>query len=261
MSFMKKVAKIAAPFASLIPGVGPFISAGLGVVGSLGGGGKKGKTDPQQQALLDAITKQNALAQQTYTTGKGLLDKGSQGIDDIVGKFYQPLLGGKDASNSVLAPAYQDIDSNYQQLLGNLGRSGASAGGAAGLLANARFGLGAQKARLRFGAQSDAASTLLGVGQNYLGAGAGVMGTGLGGINAGVNSLLGQRQLDLEKQRIHNEALGGLGGALGNLAGLLLMPGGIFNGGNSGGGGFGGILRGGGGAPNPALGTSGKVTG
>ncbi len=265
MSFMKKVAKIAAPFASFIPGVGPLISAGLGVVGSLGGGGKKngamdGMNSQLMQQLLSGVTAQQGMSKGAFDKGNSLVDTGlgtmGKGTD-----YFSNILGGK--ADTALAGPISDLTRGYSTSLQNTANFAPRGGMAAGQMAQRGGQLAGQIARLKTDSLNGAANSLLGAGSSQLGAGANILGTGLQGYQNTLSTLLGARGQDISqliaKMQIDAQNSQGLGQGIGSLLGTLLGPGGILSGRStsSGGsifGGGGGLGKGGG-----MAGTGGKA--
>src|SRR5688572_27763641 len=248
MSFMKKVAKVAAPFASLIPGVGPLIGVGLGALGSIGGGGgKQDKTMQQQmlaqqQQLLGAIGTQQKMSQGLIDKGSPLVDQGAGFANDSLG-FFKQLLSGGSKSSQVLAGPISDLRSASSNALQNVSKF-APRSAMAGSFVDRTNQLGSSIARLRSDSMFGAAQNLLSGGSSLLGAGSNLM---TGGVNANssvMQALLGMRGQDISRdvanRQMSSQNMSGLGEGIGSLLGILLGPGGLLNKGGGGGGGGGG---------------------
>lgn len=264
MSFMKKVAKVAAPFASLIPGVGPFIGAGLGALGSIGGGGDK---KLQQQALAQQSQFQQQLMGSIGTQQKmsqGLIDKGMPLIDQGAGAtgqsldFFRQLLSGK--SNMALAGPISDLRNASNNALRNAATFGPRSAYSSSLVDRTNQ-LGQSIARLRADSMTGAANSLLQGGGQLLGAGSNLATGGLQSYGNTLSTLLGVRGQDISQniaqQQISSSNMQGLGQGLGSILGILLQPGGIFN---KGGGIFGSGGVGGGRTPTTPPFNGGSIT-
>jgi hypothetical protein len=257
MSFMKKVAKIAAPFASLIPGVGPFIGAGLGALGSLGGGGGSkpnitggggaGSALPDPNGLMslfgDSLKKQSGIADTLMGQGTSLINQGTSTMGMPIG-YFKDILGGK--TDRALAGPIADITAGSERSLQNTAAFSARGGGMASAFANRGPQVGQQIARLRSDSLTGAANSLLGAGSAQLQGGTSLALGGADAMKGTLASILGMRGLDVQKYGIdQNYALGqaglsqqkwgGLGEGIGNILGILLSPGGLLNKGSSGG--------------------------
>lgn len=236
MSFMKKVAQVAAPFASLIPGVGPLVGAGLGVLGSIGGGGggKKGKIDPMQQQYMNLLSQGEKRAGETFNLGKPMVDAGN-GLMDKSADFYGNILAGGDKSSLALQAPIFDITKGYEQAQKNTLAMGPR-GSAASAFADNAQSKARDIAKLRSSLLMDSASGLAGIGASRLGAGSNLISGGNAATGNVLSAMLGSQSLQVQKDQIAAQKWGGLGQGIGSLLGTLLMPGGILNKGGGGGG-------------------------
>lgn len=250
---MKKVLKVGLPIAaSLIPGIGPLVGIGAKLAGGIGaaagaaggllnsrGGssssGSSSSANPDQlatnQALRDAIAKQGTMSQGLIDQGKPLVGQGA-GYMTNAGDYFKNLLGGGEGLNRALAGPISDLRTGSQAQLQNIAKF-APRGNTAQLLGDQQSQLGSQIARLRFGAQSGAASSLAGIGQGLLGSGVNLQTGATGGMNGILQALLGQQgqqnQLEMFKSQQSAEKSGAFGEGIGNLLGILLSPGGLLN--------------------------------
>jgi hypothetical protein len=249
MSFMKKVAKVAAPFASLIPGVGSIIGAGLGLVGGLGGKGSKsangkGQLDAQYTKLLGDA---NSRAGQTFDMGKPLVEQGAGAMQDPL-NFYKNILAGGDKSSLALRGPIFDITKGYEQAQKNTLAFAPSGSSASAYADNARM-KASQIARLKSDSLFNAAGGMAGVGSSLLSGGSNLVSGGNAATGNVLSAMLGGQNIQLQREQLSNQRWGSFGQGIGALLGTLLMPGGVLNGGknrNGGSGsGGGGVLHGG----------------
>jgi hypothetical protein len=232
MSFMKKVGRIAAPFASLIPGVGPLIGAGLGILGNMGGGKKssgKGQLDTMYTKLLGDASNR---AGQTFDAGQPLVGQGTSALQDPL-NFYKNILAGGDKSSLALRGPIFDITKGYEQAQRNTLAFAPSGSSASAYADNARM-KASDIARLKSDSLFNAAGGMAGIGSTLLSGGTNLMTGGNAATGNALSALLGGQSLQVQKDQIAAQKWGGFGQGIGQLLGTLLMPGGVFNKGNSG---------------------------
>jgi hypothetical protein len=231
MSFMKKVAKVAAPFASLIPGIGPLIGGGLGLLGSMGGGGgKKGKVDPMQEQYMRLLSAQEGRATEAFGMGKPLVASGTDAMKAPMELWKNILMGGGEA-NRALAGPISDISTGYNQARSNTARF-APSGSAASAFADQGRMMARDMSRLKSDLLMGSADRLAGAGQGLITQGTGLMGVSQSGTNSALNAILGDRNLQAQRDLVSAQKWSGLGQGIGSLLGTLLRPGGILNKGN-----------------------------
>lgn len=233
---MKKVASIAAPFASLIPGVGPFVSMGLGALGSIGGGGGSSKQTnallgQQNQLINTGVNSAQKMGQGLIDQGNPLISKGS-GYSGQAGDYYSDVLKGGPSQAKALAGPISDLKIGSQALLNNTAKF-SPRGNIAGQLGEQSSMLGSSIAKLRYGAMNDAATSLSGVGSNLLGQGTNLVTHGADSFQNALQTLLGKYGVDTQSAIAADNrkaaSMGGLGEGIGNILGVLLSPGGLLN--------------------------------
>lgn len=257
MSFMKQISRIAAPFASLIPGAGPFIGAGLSVIGSLSSGSKKSAAsgmDPQLlQRLLAGYDQSNAMGKASFDKGMPLIDQGTGGINKAMG-VYGDMAAGK---GNALAGPIADLTIGNNRQMQNMAQFGPRGGGTNAAMANRSPQLSNDIARLRFSGIQQGAQGLVQGGSALLGGGTNLVSSGQQGVQGGLSTLLGIRGQDISQQiardQISAQNQAGLGQGIGSLLGILLGPGGILNKG-AGSGSLGNIFGGSKGSGMPGVG-------
>ena len=240
MSFMKKVAKIAAPFASFIPGVGPLISAGLGLVGSIPSKSKGKNQQPQSifsdPAFMGALTNAQKSGQQLMDTGAPLVGQGT-GYLNQAGTYFGDMLKGGSSLDKALAGPIADVNTGYNSRLQAMSKF-IPRGNIAGSMMDHTARRGSDIARLRYDTQAGAGSNLAGVGNSLLSGGSNLMSRGASSHQDILNTLLGkmglQNQDAMAAAGRKADAMGGLGEGVGSLLGILLGPGGLLNKGKSG---------------------------
>lgn len=241
MSFMKKVAKIAAPFASFIPGIGPLIGAGLGLLGNLGGGSSSKNKNQSQSifsdpAFLAALNNSQAAGKQLMDTGSPLVGSGSGYLRNS-GDYLQSILHGGPAQDKALAGPISDLKTGSQAQLATLSQF-APRSSTASLLSDHQSKLTSGIARLRYGAQTDASTNLANIGNMLLGQGTNLMTGGANTMQSVLQTLLGrmglQNQSQIAADQRRSDMFGNLGEGFGNILGILLGPGGLLNKGSSG---------------------------
>ena len=242
---MKKVASIAAPFASLIPGVGPFIGAGLGLLGSIGGNRNSQSSSgvnsmPGYQTMLatdmhNSIAKQAGMSDALIAQGKPMTETGA-GYMMTSGDYLKKILGGGPEQEKALAGPISDLRVGSAAQLRNIAMG--PRGNVAGQLADRGTALASQIARLRYGAQSEASDKLAGVGGLLGQQGNQLQLGGNSSYSNVVSSLLGlsgqQNAVNMQSAAIRNQNQQGLGEGIGSLLSVLLSPGGLLNKGKSG---------------------------
>lgn len=245
MSFLKKISKIAAPFASFIPGVGPLIGAGLGAIGSIGGGSKSssqsgsnainGMNSQLMSQLLAGVTQQQGMAKGAFDTGNSLIGAGQGTMGKSI-QYHSDILGGK--ADKALAGPISDLTRGFSSSMQNTANFGPRGGMAAGQMAQRGPQLSGQIARLKSDSLNSSANALLGAGGTQLGAGSNILGQGMQSYQNSLSTLLGARGQDisqlLAKMNIDAQNSQGLGQGIGSLLGVLLGPGGILNKGSGG---------------------------
>lgn len=234
---MKKVAKIAAPFASLIPGVGPLVSLGLGAIGSIGGGssggggGSSSSNNAMNSQLTGLIQQQNQRGQQMFDQGKPITEQGVGALTKSAG-YYGDLMGGGKASDAALAAPISDLKNASNNLLQNVGKF-SPRGNIAGNLMDRQSQVGQQIARMRFEGQGQGAAGLAGIGSSLLQGGTNLQAGGAQTSQGSLSTLLGMRGQDMQqtlaKMQIDAQNNQGLGQGIGNILGMLLSPGGMLN--------------------------------
>lgn len=244
MSFMKKVARIAAPFASLIPGVGPFVGAGLGALGSLGGGGSKSSSsmgngmDPAlMQKLIGGVDQSQAQGKAMFDKGMPLIDQGSGALGQS-NKYFSDILGGK--ADQALSGPISDLKRGYAGAQQSMAQFAPRGGGMVSSMMDRSNQLNSSVARLKSDSLTGAAQGLMAGGSSLLSGGSALAGNGAQTFGSGLSTLLGMRGQDIQKlisdAQIHAQNMGGLGQGIGSILGMLLQPGGLLNTGKKSGG-------------------------
>jgi len=214
---------------------------GLGALGSIGGGGGGGSKQQnnamaQDQlatsaALRAALDKQSGMSQGLIDQGKPLVGQGA-GYMTSSADYLKAILGGGAGADKALAGPISDLRTGSQAQLSNLSKF-APRGNVAGQLADRSTQLSSGIARLRYGAQGDAATGLAGIGQGLLSGGTNLQAAGSQGMSGILATLLGksgqENQFNIAKMQGDQAKWGGLGEGIGNLLGTLLSPGGLLN--------------------------------
>lgn len=250
MSFLKKVAKVALPFASLIaaPFTGGLSMMGLGSLGGrialgagLGGGilsnvlnrgGGKKKGDPLQEQLMAMLGQQQQLSKQFLDMGQPLITSGASNLNQS-GDYYKALLAGGPAQQKALAGPMSDLATGYGQAKRQTAAF-APYGSTASAYADYGRKMASDAARLRFDAQGQGAQGLAGIGSTLLGGGTALATQGRGSLADATGTGLGLTSAGLQRDAISAQKWGGFGEGIGNLLGVLLGPGGILNKGGKG---------------------------
>lgn len=200
---------------SLIPGVGPAIGlgrvastaigTGMGVAGSLAGGGGAAKATDTGQADL------SEMANWLEPFGQKSMTEGQEGLESAMQFFKRLMSGDQAAVAGAVAPGVNTIVSQYDAARKSASEFGARGGGRNEMLAELPFKQAGDIAKLVQGAQLEGAKQLPQVASL-------LSQQGLGAAGLTAQNLRAILEQEMEKRKQNTE----LGVGIGQIAAMLL---------------------------------------